>query len=177
MMANLLKSKYTKSVIVLAVICLISALLLAVVNFVTAPVIEAAEKEATNKALREVRADANDFTALDLTAHTDLDASVTEGYSDDLGGYVFKLSTTGFNPGLVILVGIDENGVVRGAKCLASGETLGAEKTYGESTVGADLGTIDTVATVSGVTKTTLAYRNAVKAALEAAKIIGEKGE
>ena len=177
MIANLLKSKYTKSVIVLAVVCLVSALLLAVVNFITAPVIDAAEKEATNKALREVRAGANEFTALDLSAYTDLDASITEGYSDDLGGYVFKMSTTGFNPGLVVLVGIDENGVVVGAKCLASGETLGAEKTYGDNTVGADLDSIDGVATVSGVTKTTLGYRNAVKAALEAAKIVSEKGE
>ncbi len=168
--------KYVKSVAVLSLICLVVAALLGVVNFITAPVIEAAEKEETNKALREVRSAANDFTAINVADYTELDVSITEGYSDDLGGYVFKMSTTGFNHGLVILVGIDENGTVVGAKCLASGETLGEEKTYGDATVGSTVDTIDSVATRSGATKTTLAYRNAVKAALEAAKIIGEKG-
>ena len=171
-----MNSKYLKSIAVLSIICLTIAALLGVVNFITAPVIEQAEIEATNKALAEVRPGADSFTPLTLTDYEGLDATITDIYSDTLGGYVVKLTTAGHQAGLVIMVGIDENGAVSGAKCLASAETYGEEKTYGDKTVGATAETIDSVATVSGVTKTTKAYRNAVKAALDAAIIISAKG-
>ncbi len=171
-----MNSKYLKSIAVLSIICLVIAALLGVVNFITAPVIEQAQIDATNKALAEVRPGVESFTSLSLADYEGLDATITDAYSDALGGFVFKLTTSGHQSGLVIMVGIDENGAVSGAKCLASAETYGAEKTYGDTTVGATAETIDSVATVAGITKTTRAYRNAVKAALDAAIIIGQKG-
>ena len=47
------------------------------------------------------------------------------------------------------------------------------EKTYGEKTVGKTLQDIDSVDTVASVTKTTAAYKNAVKDALNTAVILG----
>ena len=57
-------SKSIKSVVVLTVICLLTATMLAVVNEFTAPIIAAAEKEAELKALREVLPEGGSFTEL-----------------------------------------------------------------------------------------------------------------
>ena len=69
---------------------------------------------------------------------------------------------------MVILCGISADGRVSGSLCLSSGETLGYEKTYGDAVKGATLSTVDGVDAVSGATKTTEGYRNAVKDALTA---------
>lgn len=50
---------------------------------------------------------------------------------------------------------------------------MGYEKTWGENAVGATVDTVDSLDTVSGATKTTLAYKNAVKDALNTAVILG----
>jgi Na+-translocating ferredoxin:NAD+ oxidoreductase RnfG subunit len=57
--------------------------------------------------------------------------------------------------------------------CLSSSETLGHEKTFGESFVGKDAAGVDAVDTISGATKTTSAYKNAIKDALNTAIILG----
>ncbi|MBQ7334164.1 MAG: FMN-binding protein [Clostridia bacterium] len=73
----------------------------------------------------------------------------------------------------MILCGVNADGTVSGATCLASTETLGYEKTYGENFIGKNMEGVDGVDTVSGATKTTGAYRSAVKDALNAAIILG----
>lgn len=164
--------KYLKSIIALTAICAAVALLLSATNTLTAPIIEKNESAAANEALLVVMPDGEEFTAVDLSAYT-LPETVTEAYAESKGGYVIKLTTAGYSTGLVIMCGVDAAGAVTGATCLASGETLGAEKTYGENTVGKTLSDIDTVDTVASMTKTTAAYRNAVKDALSAAVILG----
>lgn len=164
--------KYLKSVIALTAICAAVALLLSATNALTAPIIAKNESAAANEALLVVMPDGEEFTAVDLSAYT-LPETVTEAYAESKGGYVIKLATAGYSTGLVIMCGVDASGAVTGATCLASGETLGAEKTYGENTVGKTLSDIDTVDTVASMTKTTAAYRNAVKDALSAAVILG----
>ena len=57
---------------------------------------------------------------------------------------------------------------------MASGETLGYEKTYGELLVKRTINSIDSVDTIASATKTTTGYRNAVKDALGAAEIINK---
>ena len=86
---------------------------------------------------------------------------------------MFKLTASGYGPDMVIMCGVDATGTVTGAVCLSSNETLGHEKTYGDSVKGATAETIDAVATISGATMTTESYRNAVKDALNAAIILG----
>lgn len=161
-----------KSIIALSVICAVISALVAATNFITAPIIEEADKKASQAALLEVMPNGTDFEQMDLSSF-ELPETVTEAYREAGGGFVVKLSTTGFNPGMVIMCGVDAKGVVTGATCLSSGETLGAEKTYGEKTVGKTAADIDTVDTVASMTKTTQAYRNAVKDALNAAIILG----
>lgn len=164
--------KYISSALSLTVICAVVALLLAVTNHITAPIIEEQQNAATNEALLVVMPDGKDFKSVDINKY-DLPESITEAYSEANGGYVFKLQTTGYASGFVIMCGVNAEGKVTGATYIASNETLGAEKDYGNNLKDADINSIDSVDTISGATMTTGAYRKAVKDALGAAVIIG----
>ena len=163
--------KSLKSIVVLVSICAVIAVLLAFTNEITAPIIEKNEKEAVTNALLKVMPNGEEFTPIDISLHT-LPSTVVEAYREKNGGYVFKLDTTGYAAGFVIMCGIDPDGAVSGAICLSSGETLGYEKSYGSWFVGKSASSIDVIDTVSGATKTTAAYKNAVKDAISAAAIL-----
>lgn len=163
---------YIKSVIALTAICAAVAILLAVTNFVTAPVIEKNAAAAANEALTEVLPDGSNFVALDTSAY-ELPGSVQEVFTEDGGGCVVKLTASGYGPDMVIMCGISADGEITGAVCLSSNETLGIEKTYGASVTGFTAETIDSLATIGGATMTTGAYKNALKDALNTALILG----
>ena len=164
--------KYIKSVGSLTVICGVVAILLALTNSITAPIIAKNAASAANEALVIVLPGGDEFTSVDLSSY-ELPATVTEAYTEKNGGVVVQLKTTGYGSDMVVMVGIDANGTVTGATCLSSNETLGVEKTYGDSLVGATVDTIDGLDTVSGATMTTGAYKNAVKDAINTATILG----
>ena len=163
---------YIKSIISLTVICAVVAVALAATNYVTAPIIEKNAGAAANEALLVVMPDGGDFTAVDLTQYS-LPESVVEAYNASNGGSVVKLTATGYGPDMIIMCGVNADGVVTGAVCLSSNETLGVEKTYGDTLKDATIDTIDGIATVSGATMTTENYRNAVKDAINTAIILG----
>ena len=84
-----------KSVLSLTVICSVMAVLLAVTNAITAPIIKEQENAAVGGALLEVLPDGKNFAPVDLSKY-ELPETVEEAYSEDNGGYVFKLKTTGY---------------------------------------------------------------------------------
>lgn len=161
-----------KSIVSLVCICSVIALALAFTNYVTKPIIEKNENAAANEMLLVVMPDGEGFEKIDTSDYT-LPSTVTDVYKVSNGGYVFKLLTTGYSSGFSIMCGVNADGTVSGAVCLSSTETLGYEKTYGDGLVGKNTTDIETVDTVSGATKTTSAYRSAVKDALNAAVILG----
>lgn len=163
--------KHIKTVTSLTVICLVVALLLSVTNYITEPIIEKNEFGAVQEALKVVLPQGEDFNAVDIEEY-DLPETVTEVYSEKNGSYAFKMVTTGYASGLTILCGIDKEGKVVGATCIASSETNGAENTYGEKLIDKTIKNINSVDTVTGSTKTTVGYRNAVKDALNSFAII-----
>ena len=163
---------YIKSVGALTVICAVIAILLALTNSITAPIIEKNASAAANDALLIVLPDGEEFTSVDLSSY-ELPATVTEAFTEKNGGVVVKLTTSGYGSDMVIMVGIDGSGTVTGATCLSSNETLGYEKTYGESVAGATVDTVDGIDVIAGATKTTAAYKGAVKDALNTAVILG----
>jgi electron transport complex protein RnfG len=164
--------KHLKSVISLTAICGVVAILLAMTNYITAPIIEKNAQAAASEAMLVVLPSGEDFQAVDLSAY-ELPATVNEAYTEKNGGVVVKLTTSGYGSDMVIMVGVNADGTVSGSVCLSSNETLGHEKTYGEGTKGLTVDTIDALDTVSGATKTTAAYKNAVKDALNSAIILG----
>ncbi len=164
--------KNLKSVVVLTAICAVMSLLLAVTNYITAPIIEKNQNAAANEALLEVMPNGTSFVAVDLSSY-ELPSTVSEAFKEESGvGYVIKLTTTGYGSGFVIMCGVNADGTVSGAVCLSSNETLGHEKTYGNNFTGKNSTEVEAVDTISGATKTTVAYRNAVKDAINAATIL-----
>ena len=164
--------KSVKSILALVCICAVMAILLAITNSITAPVIEKGQEAAANAALLEVMPNGQGFEKIDLSAYT-LPASVTEVYQAAGGGYVVKMTVTGYSTGMIIMCGVGPDGSVTGAVCLSSSETLGKEKTYGGNFTGKDAAGVEAVDVISGATKTTAAYKNAVKDALNTATILG----
>lgn len=170
-------AKNIKSVGVLVAICAVVALLLALVNQITAPIIEENERIKAAKALQEVLPGSKTFEQVDLSEYEGkLPASVIEVHkADGDKGYVIKLAVKGYKPDLTIMCGVTPDGIVKGAKCVSSGETNGAEKDYGKNFVGKDAAGVNAVDTISGSTMTTSAYKQAIKDALNTVSAL--KGE
>ena len=168
--------KFVKSTLVLVCICSVMAILLAVTNLVTAPIIEENANAAANEALLIVMPDGKDFEQMDISSFT-LPDTVSEVYKEANGGYVIKLTTTGYSSDFVIMCGISADGTVVGTTILSSNETpsiggTAADELSGKI-IGKDMTTIDTVDTITGATKTTDADRSAIKDALNSTVILG----
>lgn len=162
-----------KNLVVFVCICTVMTLLLALTNSVTEPIIIENQNASANKALLEVMPAGTGFEAVALDEYT-LPGTVTEVYRETSNlGYVVKLVTSGYGTNMVIMCGVDNGGIVTGAVCLSSNETLSKEKTYGENFLNKDAAAVDAVDTIGGATKTTEAYKNAVKDALNTAIILG----
>ena len=165
-----------RSIIVLVSICAVVSIALALTNSVTAPIIEKNEAGKANAALLEVLPDGGSFETVDMTAYT-LPSTVTAVYKASSGGCVVQMTTSGYASGMVIMCGVNADGTVAGSKLLSSSETpsIGgaAADSFAPNVVGKTAEDIDAVEIVSGATKTTAAYRSAVKDALNTALILG----
>lgn len=170
-----MKNKMLSSLLVLTLICCCSGLLLAATNALTAPTIEAAEKEAEAAALRAVMPDTEDFQLLSPLP-SQLPATVKAIFRGE-NGYVFRLETAGFSTGLVIVCGISDEGRITGVKTVSCNETDGYGKlceteAYTDQYKNADE-TLSGVDGISGATKTSKAYRNAIADAFTALHVLG----
>ncbi len=157
--------------LVLTVICLAVALLLAAVNMITAPIIEAAQNAASNEALLEVLPEGKNFK--EITLDDKYPDVITAGYSAD-GGYVFRASVTGKSSGLIIMCGINSDGKIVGTKVIADQEPDDYDKRVFPLVEGLDGEYKDMTLEsfepflVSGATLTSEAYGEAIKASLQA---------
>lgn len=164
--------QHIKSVLALTVISSVMALLLALTNAITAPIIKENENSAVGGALKDVLPEGENFVSIDLSKY-ELPETVEEAYSEDNGGYVFKLKTAGYGADLILMCGINGEGIVKGVQYISGNETLGVETTYGEKFSDVTAESVENVETVAGATKTTTAIKNAVKDALNSAIILG----
>ena len=122
-----MKKENIRPTVVLSVICVAVALLLAVVNVVTKPIIDKAANDKANATLTIVLPEGESFEEIDLST-VELPASVTKAYKETNGkGYVFEMSVSGYKSGLVIMCGVDAEGKITGSKYTASSETFGKE--------------------------------------------------
>jgi electron transport complex protein RnfG len=167
-----------KSVVVITAICLIIAALLGVTNYITAPIIEAGEKQRADDLCMEFFPDAKSFEELKTSDFDSLPKTVTAIYKETSGlGYVFQITTKGYESGLVIMCGISSDGKIVQTKTLSSSET----KTIGGKTESEDytsqytgLGSdfADKVDAISGATITSTAYEAAISDAFTALNVI-----
>ena len=114
-------NKSVKSVLVLSLICLICAVLLAGANMITAPIIEENERIAAEAALREVLPGAEGFELVDKELYSEAYPDINEVKRASNGGYVFKITKTGYKSGLVIMCGVSADGKIK--QCITRKKT------------------------------------------------------
>lgn len=165
--------------VVLGTICITVALLLALVNMITGPIIAQRQNDAANAALLEVLPEGKNFEEIELT--DSYPPVITAAYKAD-GGFVFRASVTGKSSGLVIMCGINSEGKVVATKVIADQETdsydakvfpllEGTDGKYKDM----DLAGFEPYL-VSGATLTSKAYGEAIKASLQSF-VIANGGE
>lgn len=165
-------NKNVKSVIILTVICIVVGVMLAVTNFITKPIIDEANRKKSLESCFEVMSDASDFEEVELSSF-ELPSTITNIYKEKDGkGYVFRMKTSGYKSGLVIMCGINSEGKITGVKTLASEETVGIgkkteEPEYQNQYLGKDKNLKD-VEGISGATITSSAYKKAIQDAFKA---------
>ncbi|MBR3594471.1 MAG: FMN-binding protein [Clostridia bacterium] len=155
-------NKYVKSVTVLFSICLVIALLLAAVNFITAPIIEEAKKKAETESLSTVLEGAEDFEKYDLT--DGVPETVTAIYKETSGlGYAITLSTKSqySEDNMLITVGIGADRIIKGIKITNYTESKALPESYTQSYVGKD-SNLENIDTYAGVTYSSRAYKDAI---------------
>ncbi len=166
--------KSLKDVVVLVAICAVFALALAYVNSITAPIIEKGRLLRANEAYIAVMPGAEGFENVDLTTYNNLPASVVAAKKEVGGmGYAVEVNVTGYKPGMVVIVGVTNDGIVTGAKCTESSETNGVEKSYGDKFVGLGADGVDGVDIVAASTMTSNGYKKAVSDAITTVAIFG----
>ncbi|MDR3277238.1 MAG: FMN-binding protein [Oscillospiraceae bacterium] len=176
-----MKKDFAAPIIVLAAICLVISLALAVTNSFTEPVIAVNAAERAETARRALIPEAEDFAPIDASG---LPGSVTDAYGTTNGvGYVFSVSATGYggSGSLQILVGLDNDGKIIAVKTLANGETKGigarvSEPGFEGQFPGKD-GSLEGVNAITGATISSTAYLGAVRDAFAAYTLVKEAGQ
>lgn len=169
--------KSLKDVLVLFVICCVFGTLLAAVNSITSKVIRDRENAPVDDSvLLEYLPGGSNFQ--ELTIDDKYPSAVKKGWKAD-GGCVFQVEVSNWNNSgkIVIMVGIDSDGKIATVKHTSTNDTFGAEagldKDYTEKHDDINSLTQLPSAAASGAPKTTKAYYEALKAALQAAAIAG----
>jgi len=167
---NLIKKENLKPVLVLTLICLICGLLLAGVNAITAPFIDAANKSAIRDSLQKVMAD-GEFNDSPDSLSGEIPAVIKEIYTEKNGkGKVVIVSTnkgyTGKDIGFS--VAIDNEGKIINLVITKNEESivpalLKPNGSYGESYKGVSADGIDKVVTGATVKFTEKAIKDALK--------------
>lgn len=168
--------RLTVTLLVIAAAC---ALLLGLVNTVTAPRIAAAQEAKSKAAMAEVLP-AESYVSVDFFAEN---TPVSAIYRADDKGYVVSVGASGFGGTIEMMVGVADDGSCTGVSIVKMSETagLGANASKadfraqfvgqtGTVAVTKDGGTIDAL---TGATITSRAVATGVTAALEAVASLG----
>ena len=165
-------------VVVLFLICLVTALLLGLTNMITAPYIRANEWKTTQEAMNAVLP-ADSYDEVEYTGGV---ATVDAVYKAGDAGYVVQVAPSGFGGVLDVMVGVNTDGTCSGVSIISHSETsgLGANATkedfraqfVGKANVAVTKDGGD-IAALTGATITSRAVCDGVNAAIEAAASVG----
>lgn len=185
-------SPMARLTIILFVVAAITALLLGLVNYITADRITEIQAEKTADAMKEVMPDGISFERLEYTGS---DTAVTAVYKvmtaasyassdssalESADGYVVEVAPVGFGGAINMVVGVDLDGNVTGMSIVSMSETSGlganaSREDFRNQYVGgsapfavtSDGGEIDAL---TGATVTSRAVSNGVNSAVAAVK-------
>ena len=165
-------------IVTLFLISAICAVLLGLVNNITAGPIAAANEAATNAAMQAVLP-ADSYEQVEYTGGN---ALVTAVYKAGDAGYVVQVAPSGFGGNLDVMVGVGADGTCTGVSIISHAETsgLGANATkedfraqfVGKANVAVTKDGGD-IAALTGATITSRAVCDGVNAAIEAAASVG----
>lgn len=178
----------------LTVICLVAALLLGLVNNVTAPVIAQRTADAKAAQRKVVMQDAEKFEKVDVPKDAELSDMVLEAYKATKGGetvgYVFDVSSNGFGGPISITVGVDKDLHFTGVRIGDNTETagLGSKSTdpkfykqydgkSGDPALTVNASGENNIDGITAATITSKAVTKGAQAAWNAAKALVGKGE
>lgn len=173
-------NEYGKPIAVLGAICVVTSLLLAATNSLTAPVIEANERKIAQAAYYEVLPAADTFETVAENPNPD----VLEIVKDSAGnGYVIKSQGQGYGGKVPTIVAFDASGKIAGVKFLENSETKGfgsrlyEEPSWSEQFAGMEAQnfTLSDIDALSGATLSSKAAVQAINAAIDAYNQV-EKG-
>ena len=185
-------NKIVKNALVLMAFSLVLGFVLGAVYKITEPAIAEATRQKEMQAYKVVFEDAADFVeiAVDIAAAEKVMAD--GGYPDAINkafqavdasgnaiGYVVQLTTKdGYSGGIVMVVGITNDGTVNGYSVTAHSETSGLgtkafDPAYADQFKGIAAADVSGVATISGATLTSTAVINGINAAVAFANSLG----
>ena len=129
-------TRYLKTALILAAICAVSAVILAALNMVTKPAIDAYEEGKTTSALKAVSngmeigeyAEINDGYITYRYELTPPNATANTGANTAVTGYILGLKTNGYGGEMVLVASFDTDGVVMNAVLVSDDETPGVGK-------------------------------------------------
>lgn len=165
-------AEFGKPIVVLVAICLVSSLLLALTNYITAPIIEASAQGEAGAVRKALLPEADSFTAVEGVEVE----GVTEVYAADNGaGYVITAGAQGYGGELPVMVAFDTQGTIAAVQFLENNETPGLgqkvqeESFYGQfSGMQAQAFTLDDIDAVTGATISSNAAVEGINRAIEA---------
>ena len=126
-------NRYLKTSLVLGGICAVAAIILALLNSITAPYIEAYEIGKVQNALKEVACGYSFNEKIDVEDNTSVKYmyKLTEGST--VKGYILGLTGKGYGGDISMVASYDANGVVLAVEIVSDSETPGLGKRYGNS--------------------------------------------
>ena len=166
--------KDLKPIIVLGVICLVTAVLIAGINMITAPEVAAREEQAVQDSLKAVMPGGEFVLATEKYVVEDTTVTAVYENSNEEGGWVVTLSTSkGYTGNAILLtIGINNEGRVTGAIVTSNPESKGVDQSnaFFAGFEGKNPEEISEVELIAGVTYSSTAVRNA---AYDAFKVLG----
>ncbi len=170
-----------KPTLILGLVCLITTLLLAIVNSITYERIYAQEILIQNEAELFVMPDSKAFEKIDSPDGSFTYTEALDGNGEVIG-YIFRNAINGYGGPVTVNVGVDLDGLITGVKAMDLSETpnIGmkvSEDEFGKQfigkTVGIALGTGENeVEAISGATVSSTAFMQAVQKGLEQYQVI-----
>ena len=173
-----IEKKHVAPVLTLAVICLIVAAALAVVNLETKDVIDKNARDAERKSLMEVLPGASDFETVEFSDPWSSDRSEIKAVYRDTGGTgyaVIVATSSSYTSGdpMTFTLGIGSDGRITGVSVTAYSETRNIRGVFTDSFVGKGRDDVSGVELVSGATYSSSAFRTAVEHAFA---VLSESG-
>ena len=169
--------KLLKTFAILLVVIAVFGGAMAALNLYTGPIIAAKKAAAASGPLAEVMPGSAGFEEIDIATVEGLPAGVTKIHKENNGmGYVFEVTVnSGYQPGMVILCGINAEGKITGSKCTKTNDTYGLEEKLNGQYNGKTLDDVDLIiaAGASANSMTSKAYFEAIEIALQANVLVG----